>query len=252
VSETATVVRERPILFSGPMVRALLNNTKTQTRRVITFHNSTVSGYGSRKLFDSLDFSGNCQVDGRAGGVSILGNGQYLHVPKPDDGTRHRVRCRWEPADVLWVRENFRGPGHIGDGDQGVVGYGIEYEADGAFRSHDDCGCEGPCSGVLIQHPLRPSIHMPRWASRIALEITDVRVQRLQDINEADILAEGVTVPIASERTGVPWGEIPTLHDAWRLCWNSINATRGYSWDSNPWVWVVEFARVLRGIEVPA
>lgn len=95
----------------------------------------------------------------------------------------------------------------------------------------------------------RPSIHMPRWASRITLEITGVRVERLQDISEADAKAEGITVlPLQNvDDPSAWWQSSPGENQArtpiasFRNLWDSINAKRGYSWESNPWVWVIEF-----------
>jgi hypothetical protein len=198
----AAPTRERPILFSGPMVRAILDGQKRQTRRVVSdWALSRVNPYPDPAFFlDMPDYS----PYGKAG-------------------------------DRLWVREAFRGPDHIGDGDQGVVGYGIQYAADGAFVPHGDCGCDGPCSGVLISHPLRPSIHMPRWASRLTLEVTEVRGERLQAITSVDARAEGCTATDRASET-----------DAYHNLWDSLNAKRGYGWDVNPWVWVIAFQRIVK------
>jgi hypothetical protein len=93
----------------------------------------------------------------------------------------------------------------------------------------------------------RPSIFMPRWASRLTLEVEGARVERLQAITEADILAEGVTVDRVAAWTGIPWSDLPTLHDAWAAGWNHINGRRpGARWEDDPWVWVTTF-RVLDG-----
>jgi hypothetical protein len=200
MTATAVAVRERPILFSGPMIRAILKGRKTQTRRVI-------------RVTD----------DG-------------VHHPCPYGGV----------GDRLWVRESFAGPDHIGDGDQGVVGFGIEYKADGAFRAHGDCGCDGPCGGVLIVHPWKPSIHMPRQFSRISLEITAVRVEQLQTISTEDALAEGIDEyghELHTE-TARDHQRNRTAIENYALLWDSINAKRGYGWDVNPWVWVLSFQRV--------
>lgn len=182
--------RERPILFSGPMVTAILAGTKTMTRRVWK------------------DDRWPC-VD-RAYAATHPGAVSHL--------------CPYGiPGDRLWIRETFA---------LSVPGCerGVSYRAD-----HRDPRGDGPA------HPMkwRPSIHMPRWASRLTLEVTAVRVERLHDISEADILAEGVTVPLAAKMTGIPWSSLPTLHDAWREGWKHINGAA--SWDANPWVWVVGF-----------
>lgn len=127
------------------------------------------------------------------------------------------------------------GPAHIGDGDQGCIGFGVLYRADNAFvPDRCGCACEGPCSGVRIAHPWKPSIFMPRWASRLTLEITDVRVERLQAIDEDDARREGVKAK----------GDLTGYVGAYRELWQSLNAKRGFGWDLNPWVWVVAFNRV--------
>ena len=87
-----------------------------------------------------------------------------------------------------------------------------------------------------------PSIHMPRWASRITLEITDIRVGRLQEIAADDIQAEGVLPPDYPNGTYI--AEFGWERRLWRECWDAINAKRGYSWESNPWVWVISFTQV--------
>lgn len=84
----------------------------------------------------------------------------------------------------------------------------------------------------------KPSIHMPRWASRINLEITDIRVERLQEINEEDAKHEGV------KRINAGDFGMETWSSAFRNLWDSINSKRGYGWDTNPWVWVIEFKRI--------
>jgi hypothetical protein len=88
----------------------------------------------------------------------------------------------------------------------------------------------------------RPSIHMPRWASRITLEITDVRVERVQDINGDDVWAEGVDNGRANKKMGMRWENAQRM--AFEKLWNSINEKRGYGWNINCWVWVIEFRRV--------
>ncbi len=150
----------------------------------------------------------------------------YNHGPEwafwlPDNRmTEPRTwRCPYgQPGDRLWVREThaLNVPG---------CDDGVSYRAD-----HNDPRGDGPA------HPMewRPSIHMKREHSRINLEVTGVRVERVQDITEADARAEGVTAD-DEPRGGAYW-----VTKFARL-WDSINAKRGYSWESNPWVWVVEF-----------
>ena len=158
-----------------------------------------------------------------------------------------------KPGDRLWVRETW-GVATRPDPAQGWVD-GIEYKADEAY-------IDG--SGLLplrVMEDFNPdvldkwrgrwcrSIHMPRWASRILLEVTDVRVQRVQEISEEDARAEGVTVPAAvlqaareatSEYDCVNWSYV----DGFATLWDSINKGRGYGWDVNPWVWAITFKQI--------
>lgn len=196
-------VIERPILFSVPMVRALLAGLKTRTIRPITRANSCVNGWPSAKkaFWESLDFS-RAWVDP---GPSPLGNpGPYLKVPRIKDGeeTVHRVYPRVQVGTRLWVREHVRICGSDMDGAP-LMDPPVYYMAD------------GPCPDPEAWPFPRPAIHMPRWASRITLEVTSVRVERVQDISEEDAIAEG---------------------------WDSISdKKRGCSWNEDPWVWVLTF-----------
>ena len=130
------------------------------------------------------------------------------------------VKCPYgQPGDALWVRETWAclGAEHVKPS-KIAPGYTVHYKADGVEKTWN-------------VEQWRASIHMPRWASRISLRVTGVQVERVQDISGADAVAEGVE-------------QIDSLTSArYRFVqlWNSINAKRGHSWDSNPWVWVVEF-----------
>lgn len=187
---------ERPILFSGPMVRAILNGTKTVTRRVVKPQRHP---FGRMLTAD--------EVAGEAIGGTCA------------------VLCPYgQPGDRLWVRETF-----AVYGDEKMAA--IHYRAD---RPHD-VGRKG--TGY------KPSIHMPRWACRILLEITAVRVERLQDISEEQAIAEGVHRDLrmwfATDEGGpaFTWPQ-----HAFEHLWRKINGAE--CWDANPWVWVVEFKRV--------
>lgn len=213
-----TEIKERPILFSAPMVRAILESRKTVTRRALNAQALKNIGYGVQL--------GECHELPREGPLHPNSIGYYTDF------------CPiGQPGDRLWVRETFidlRGTGveHRPDPDGPLQRYA--YAADCRPGSHSDEARKD--FGLKY----KPSIHMPRAACRILLEITDVRVERLQDISRADIRAEGLQCPpeLASDDVS------PNYRDwypaAWRELWNST----GGNWDANPWVWVVEFKRV--------
>lgn len=202
-------MKSRPILFSAPMVRALLAGTKTQTRR---------------PLRDGT------WLDPKEGVISMcsVGNGVTGF---------QSVACPYGvPGDQLWVREQFAGS--------------IAYERHGyPLREWGNkiwyCADGEPRSGQWTRP--RPSIHMPRSLSRITLELTDVRVERLQDISEADALAEGVTPkwePGCSGRLMEAIGgfSFRPAASAYADLWEQINGPG--SWDANPFVWALSFKRV--------
>lgn len=217
-------MKERPILFSGPMVRAILEGRKTMTRRV-------VKPEGAHYLFPFLDLPGN-QTGEWAWCSSSHVVGKHIHCPYGQVGDR------------LWVRENFcpiypQDPHYNG-------GRPIEYDYAATYQ-------HGYRLGDLIgeKKKWKPSIHMPRIASRILLDITGVRVERLHEISEADAQAEGVERVVAgvgwrrycdpdSEEVGVP--PCGDARRSFRSLWKLINGDE--SWNANPWVWVVEFKRV--------
>jgi hypothetical protein len=181
-------MKERPILFSAPMVRALLNGNKTQTRRIVK------------------------RLEVRDG------------MPEPEWASLLKCCPYGQPGDRLWVRETFNrtNPG----GNDGHY----------FFRATE--------ANEFPDAIWKPSIHMPRWASRITLEVTGVRVDRLQDISESDAVAEGC----AKNHNGYYWGaphpvsglkQMASAVGAYRDLWESINGPG--SWDLNPWVWCVSF-----------
>ena len=197
-------IKERPILLSAPMVRAILDGRKTVTRRPVKVQPRSRADIGS------------------------YGKGQpFIRNP---DVTKRNPECPFgNPGDRLWVRETWA---RVGNGDPGYLTYRATYP---------DC-LPPDLENILASGDIRwkPSIHMFRRDSRILLEITDVRVERLQDISRSDIRAEGLECPpeLASDDVS------PNYRDwypaAWKELWNS---TVG-DWDANPWVWVVELKRV--------
>ncbi|EMP0917375.1 hypothetical protein [Pseudomonas aeruginosa] len=205
-------MKERPILFNDQMVRAILEGRKTVTRRVV------------RPQPDFL----SSMVDPNTPFKTL------------DAGLHARITCPYgEPGDRLWVREAWAADAQVdaiapSDLSQGEP---IWYPADLSVRQ---TGCS-----MISKGRVRPSIHMPRWACRILLEITAVRVERLQDISEEQALAEGVRgEPCDHARQACAdigcWGD--TAKGAFGFLWESLKGEG--SWAANPWVWVIEFKRV--------
>lgn len=209
-----TKVTERPILFSGEMVRAILEGRKTQTRRVMRTQPHTPA-----------------HVDPSTRGAMWAG-------ARGD----HGLACPYGmPGDRLWVRETWAtGNAWNQTAPRALPGDRVEifYDADGKFRN----------GGAVEIGKLRPGMFMPRWASRITLEVTGVRVQRVQEISEADAGAEGMLFNGTYYQGGphaVSGCKVFSLAvQAYRDLWDHLNAKRGHGWDVNPWVWVIEFKRV--------
>lgn len=220
-------MKERPILFTAPMVRALLDGRKTQTRRII----KPQPAYPFRSA-----------------------SGAWVDMGRRDDADHKlsEIRCPYgwpplgdQPGDQLWVRETWCPPHN-----------------NAYLNNHKHlCWYRADNESRPYQKPehfsWRPSIHMPRWASRITLEITDVRVERLQDISKQDVLAEGIRPFYSGSESPCSYGineegcgfgepgswnfpETPAL--AYRKLWEFINGPK--SWHANPWVWVIEIKRV--------
>ena len=226
----------RPIIFSAPMIRALLDGQKTQTRRIAKLNH--------------------------AGRVAFGGRNWHCDDPKAV------MACPYgQPGDFLWVRESWSTARLY------PVNATLFYRADG------DCeGKQASLSFIERERKWRPSIHMPRWASRLTLRITDVRVQRLQEISEADARAEGCS---ARPFPGPWWqgyrelngalvheqaiGDQPpdwmiepkrmadtphldlTAVDDFRSVWHSIHGPD--SWSANPWVWALTFDVIHKNID---
>lgn len=207
--------RERGILFSAPMVRALLAGTKTQTRRAVKPQPSV----------------------GSAGQMMLLGGKLWEKHPGSDAATV--ARCPYDhEADEpmrLWVRETWCN--RLNDQSRPFDPPQALYAADGreVFLDDGDGGIKYRKDGWAAS-PWKPGIHMPRWASRITLEITEVRVQRLQEISEEDARAEGVD----------PVGDAGPIgyRDQFMRVWNGIYGVD--AWDANPYVWAISFKRVDR------
>ena len=204
---------EHPILFSGPMVRAILEGRKTQTRRAM---NPQPELSGIEWMWRQYRW-----LSDKRRPIDVLTGGSLQPCPFG------------APGDRLWVRETWAQPAAL-DPDPTV--YRADYPAcvPKEFENVPDA----------VAITWKPSIHMPRAMSRITLEITGVRIERLQTISESDARAEGVTIEDHHMRgycAGAYWPpSIRAIHDLW----DSLNAARGHGWDVNPWVWVVEFKRI--------
>ena len=208
-------MKERPILFSAPMVRAILAGKKSQTR--CAFNDRTT------KLM---------RAAASIGEVSWFMDEGYLQ--ENDLPYIQQFSPYGQPGDRLWVRETYQhansphGPYE--------TGCACFYRADYWDDPH---GMDGEKSPEGKYRTWIPSIHMPRAASRINLEVVHVRVERLQAINHVDCIAEGAPGGHGSI-PGYPYAATP--HEHYRHIWESING-RG-SWDANPWVWVIEFKQI--------
>jgi hypothetical protein len=236
---------DHPILFSAPMVRALQDGRKTQTRRIITPGNSLFNGgrWSALHKRQEWDWEG-AWVDG---GPSPMGNaGPYLKLPwqaGDDDfeGSVHRIYPVIQPGDRLWVKEAH----YLTD--DGDSEYAVYAEDQTAVAEHLEFMARlqrrYPKADWSKHLRLRSPIHMPRWASRITLTVTDVRVQRLQDISEADAVAEGSFEPDEDFSNYGPKGG----RSAYRMLWTSLHGPD--AWNANPWVWVKTFDVHLGNID---
>lgn len=227
-------MKERPILFNAPMARAILAGNKTQTRRIV----KPQFAHDAVPAEMCAETSEGWQTIGHSGmwWCDAAGNAEDA------------IRCPFGiPGDRLWVRETCRAE----ERDNGEDG--VRYFADKAWVPIENSPAAAERWIVLNSYRGQksaavPAIHMPRWASRTLLEVTDVRVERLQDISEADAIAEGIPAK-ESDRPQICGNNLrldtcrpSTATEAYRMLWESINGAG--SWAVNPWVWVVEFKRL--------
>lgn len=222
-------MKERGMIFNSEMVRAILDGRKTQTRRIMKIQPAH-SGLGLRRVTDSKNGSDD---------------GKYFWSSSDACGLKARSKSFTCPfgvvGDRIWVRETFQGPlfdyeqmeSYLEDSSKFEKPEFCQYAADGKpapeYYDADD----------NLRHGWRPSIHMPRWASRILLEITDVRVERLASVSDEDAGKEGY--PADPSPFGGPM-------DKWlwfRQLWDGIYPEQSFK--HNPWVWVIEFKRVEGG-----
>lgn len=215
-------MKQRPILFNGAMVRAVLGGSKTQTRRMMK-HQPPFDEQLLTRLFHTtvIDRNGYYQP------------GKEVFGAYTTDGEWTSTCPYGEVGDQLWVRETWRTDDSLNDKSPSMFSnWPVKYEADGKELAHG--AFFGNTNGKT-----RVSIHMPRWASRITLEITKIRAERLQDITEENARAEGASGG---------YGAIPNYqHSATPLeHFKHIWEATGGDWGGNPWVWVIEFKRVQK------
>lgn len=225
-------MKEKPIIFSGPMVRAILDGRKSQTRRIINPDTWNPA---------SSEFSGRFRLGAYSDKVGL--QAYFEHI---DTGNWFGTKCPYDqPGGRIWVKENFAVQPELWA--ESHLLQPIHYLADSDPREIED-------------YAVKSSRFMPRWASRITLEITGIRVERLQDISEQDAIAEGIecrNVIVGSNcDSGYQyevWEDryfydgcqdeiLESSTDAYESLWNKLNGPG--SWDKNPWVWVIEFRRI--------
>ncbi len=256
---------EHPILFSGRLVRAILDGRKTQTRRVmrrqpeigpLLVECKTCGRHKHLRGRSMAPETAQNLCDWECSGYSDEPYSSDLHPgeSRGDFGfpTGWEGICPYGSlGDQLWVRETF----HYGWVDDewhynDMEGYSqtesrwvrcddrdedrVWYAADGSPPKNDDV-----YDGWADEKT--PSIFMPRWASRIQLEVTGIRIESLQDISMDDVRAEGVVMPAMPDEPG---DDYPDPWEVFAGLWDGINAKRGYGWETNPWIWVVEFRRL--------
>ena len=277
-------MKERPIIFSTQMVRSILAGRKTQTRRVVK--NDLLQNYPGT-FDGMSGFFGKCGYKGIVGNDFYMRTKnlrrRYKAAPEcwhwvlvvhDEKRTDHviQIRCPYGAVgDELWVRETWRIVGW-----QEGEPYYLQYKSDGTFldepgdssdydedkylQYYIDCSDDCEKAGLKLdsdecysfkksESPTRwrPSIFMPRWASRIQLRVTDISVERVQDITKDDIYAEGtetdefLDLQEHAECVAPEGSHLPTIENEFQWMWNGINQKRGYGWEKNPWVWAVQF-----------
>ena len=236
-------MKDKPIIMGAESVRAILEGRKTQTRRVV----SNLDNFG-------LEFTHVRNVSANLNFLPLFEfSAESITNEQLTDGamTQIDIRSLYQIGQKLWVREKCLVWHNLFDehlaeciGEPTAYTDSIEWDrlvSDGkALRE-----VYGGNGAWRVTSP----IHMPRWASRLSLEVTDIRCERLQEITEEDAVAEGITeryIAKGGAFTRVSkilheHGEVGTLRNGYAVEWTNLNAKRGYPWESNPFVWVIEF-----------
>ncbi|HDY8937863.1 TPA: hypothetical protein RRI63_004327 [Klebsiella pneumoniae] len=224
---------ERGMIFNGEMVRAILDGRKTQTRRIMKIQPEH-SGFGLRRVIDSKNGSDD---------------GKYFWSLSDACGLKIRSKSFTCPfgsvGDRIWVREAFRVHSRATD----VATLVYKASERNSWTEQTSRVPVSVCNKPATPEKWTPSLHMPRWASRLLLEITDVRVERLNAISEEDARAEGI-IDGGCLNCGEPEpcgcaNPEPDATDDFAYLWQSIYGQE--SWNANPWVWVIEFKHVEGG-----
>lgn len=219
---------DHPMLFSAPMVRALLDGTKTQTRRILKPQPKDLLGVpsGCKTIAPYVTNDPDPNPDMA---YYWRGEGGCWNSSSP-------IKMPIATGDRIWVRETFKTTPDIDDMPPSQIGVRdrVWYMADG--DSPKELG------------KTRVSIHMPKWLSRITLNVTDVRVQRLRDICEMDVYTEGAMISPTGPRLGSEVSARDNARNQFRRLWNSINGPD--AWDANPWVVAYSFDVVKQNIDL--
>ncbi|HDM8093507.1 TPA: hypothetical protein PXN44_004406 [Yersinia enterocolitica] len=236
-------MNEKPILFNAEMVNAILSGRKTQTRRIMKVQPS--EHFHPQDIKGTMDFTAHWYTPG------VIDKDGYLQPARKDvfgvaDEDEGYTCPLGAVGDQLWVRETFQGPLFDYEQMESYLEDSAKFESPEycVYKADGNTAPEFVDADDNLHCKWRPSIHMPRWASRINLLITGVRVERLRDISEQDAMAEGVSVvetPASLKNFGEAFGltHCPKI-SAFANLWQSIYG----SWGDNPWVWVINFERM--------
>ena len=208
--------KTKPILMSTPMVIAILDGRKTQTRRVC----KALENYDFSWGLDRKPYIGDYRTFAKVAprkwdNVTLENVWLYDLQTAVDESKPYVLKPSYQPGDILWVRETW------------------SKDENGEYVYRTNYGTTEDDSFPPSMFKWKPSIHMPREAARIFLRVTNVRVERVQDITAHDAIREGM-------ESEIPFDTV----DEFKELWNNLNAKRGYSWESNPWVWVIDFERL--------
>jgi hypothetical protein len=229
-----------PMLFSTEMVRAIISDNKTVTRRAVKKSNSDCTS-----SFAELDFNDAVRDN------IFNDKDQYLKVLRPIDDTRHRVFCKYYIGDIIWVRETFYSYGHwttITENGKSKRNFqDLTRDSNYLYQYFTDWAPQKEFKNGQLGWFKRPALFMPKEACRLFLQITSVRIERLQEITNEQALKEGIKV-LEKDEAYFDYleecGSYATPRGSFTSLWCKINGQA--SWDANPYVWVIGFKRINR------